>query len=396
MAPLWQLCIEETLERVRVALRRGEDVNSKDGHDETALMFAVEMKHNRIVRLLLEQPAIEVNNRERVHGKTALHLAAYNNNVEAAQLLLSNQQIEVNCKDNRGWTALHWAANRNNVEAMQLLLANQQTEVNCQDNGGQTVLHWAAADNNVEAMQLLLANQQVDVNCQDNRGMTALHWAANKNNVETKQLLLANQQVDVNLKTNNGNTALHLAAGEDNANSIRMLLAHPKFNLANHVNVAGNTPAMVAAINQNRNALKELVDHQSVDLDILDRNGRSLNQIAAWFVQCTPLLEGAQHDFIEFIHLRATPLHPPPPHGKFVIFFSQNGVMDSYGNNSLKIQFVSLLVANLTKLSTGNFLIFSPFRVHFKFLLVLESHVIFLLSSNGTKITQGPGTCARQ
>ena len=276
MAPLWQLCIEETLERVRVALRRGEDVNSKDGHDETALMFAVEMKHNRIVRLLLEQPAIEVNNRERVHGKTALHLAAYNNNVEAAQLLLSNQQIEVNCKDNRGWTALHWAANRTNVEAMQLLLANQQTEVNCQDNGGQTVLHWAAADNNVEAMQLLLANQQVDVN----------------------------------LKTNYGNTALHLAAGGANADSIRMLLAHPQFNLANHVNVAGNTPAMVAAINQNRNALKELVDHQSVDLDILDQNGRSLNQIAAWFVQCTPLLEGAQHDFIEFIHLRAT---PPPP-----------------------------------------------------------------------------------
>ena len=63
MAPLWQLCSEGKLERVRLALRGGGDVNSKDGNNKTALMWAVKKNHNGVVRLLLEQPAIQVNSR---------------------------------------------------------------------------------------------------------------------------------------------------------------------------------------------------------------------------------------------------------------------------------------------------------------------------------------------
>ena len=317
MAPLWQLCSEGKLERVRAALRGGEDVNSRDSKEtKTALMWAVEKKHNGIVRLLLQQPTIQVNDKCRNEGRTALHNAALFNNVDAMQLLLANHQIEVNCQDNTGLTALHYAAVRNNVEAMQLLLANHQIESNCQNNeGGWTALHCAALKNNVEAMHLLLANQQVDVNYQDNEGWTALHYAADKKNVEAMQLLLANEQVDVNLKDKEGNTALlycdtvetmelllanqkvdvnaasnagdtglHLAAQDNDVESIRMLLAHPQFNSANHVAADGYTPAMVAAASQSGNALSELVNHQSVDLDLLDGDGRSLNQISAWFV----------------------------------------------------------------------------------------------------------------
>ena len=61
MAPLWQLCSEGKLVRVRFALRAGEDVNSRNKFNDTALMWAVEKKHNGIVRLLLQQPTIQVN-----------------------------------------------------------------------------------------------------------------------------------------------------------------------------------------------------------------------------------------------------------------------------------------------------------------------------------------------
>ena len=90
--------------------------------------------------------------------------------------------------------------------------------------------------------------------------------------------------MDVNAANNVGETGLHVAAERDNAEMIRMLLAHPQFNSANHVNAEGKTPAMLAAAHQNGDALRELVNHQSVDLDILDGDGRSLNQIAGWFV----------------------------------------------------------------------------------------------------------------
>ena len=80
MAPLWQLCRDGHLERVRLALREGENMNSKDEDNVTALMWAVKEKHNGIVRLLLEQPAIEVHFKDN-EDVTALHYAAIFNNV---------------------------------------------------------------------------------------------------------------------------------------------------------------------------------------------------------------------------------------------------------------------------------------------------------------------------
>ena len=39
----------------------GEDVNSKDSSGRTALIIAVLNKHNSIVKLLLDQPTVDVN-----------------------------------------------------------------------------------------------------------------------------------------------------------------------------------------------------------------------------------------------------------------------------------------------------------------------------------------------
>ena len=61
MEPLWQQCNDGQLERVRLALRDGVDVNRTDEHGAPALVFAVHNKHHGIVKLLLEQPDIEVN-----------------------------------------------------------------------------------------------------------------------------------------------------------------------------------------------------------------------------------------------------------------------------------------------------------------------------------------------
>ena len=59
MAPLWELCMGGKLAEARAALARGEDVNSKVSIGRTALMAAVFKKHNSIVTLLLDQPAVE-------------------------------------------------------------------------------------------------------------------------------------------------------------------------------------------------------------------------------------------------------------------------------------------------------------------------------------------------
>ena len=231
--------------------------------------LAVEEKQNWKVKWLLEN-----NN---------LHFAAEDNNAEAIELLLAHPELaNVNCKDNRDWTALHVASAMNNVEAIQLLLANQHLDVNCKTILGSTALHLAVNRNHVEATQMLLTSQKVDVNIENNCGETVL--LLETNNVGTMQVLLANQRVDTNSTNNDGNTALHIAAIKDDVESIRMLLAHPEFTSANHRNTEGYTPAMMAEGPQ-KGSLRELVSHQSFDLNILDGDElRSLSQIATWFV----------------------------------------------------------------------------------------------------------------
>jgi len=81
-------------------------VNSKDSFGRTALMCAVINKHNSIVKLLLDQPSVKVN--EKLNsGKTALHFAAGANNPEGATLLLLHPGFNsANATDNLGDTAL--------------------------------------------------------------------------------------------------------------------------------------------------------------------------------------------------------------------------------------------------------------------------------------------------
>ena len=61
MIALWELCEEGELTEVRAALARGEDVNSKSEDNDTGLMLAIVNGNNSIVRLLLEQPTLDLN-----------------------------------------------------------------------------------------------------------------------------------------------------------------------------------------------------------------------------------------------------------------------------------------------------------------------------------------------
>ena len=86
MPRLWeQLCDDGKLADV---LARGDSKgDSKDSFGATALMQAVWGNHNSIVKLLLNQPAVDVNVKSN-YGSTALHWAALCNNAQGARMLL--------------------------------------------------------------------------------------------------------------------------------------------------------------------------------------------------------------------------------------------------------------------------------------------------------------------
>lgn len=74
-------------------------------------------------------------------GYTALHRAAYNNNIESVKfLLLSGADFEACTED--GWTPLHSAAHWACYETIGVLLSHG-VNVNCRTKGNLTPLHLA-------------------------------------------------------------------------------------------------------------------------------------------------------------------------------------------------------------------------------------------------------------
>ena len=177
MAPLWQLCKEGKLAKVREALARGEDVNCKDEGNWTAIMLAI--KYNvgtKIVKLLLEQPFVDLNCTNK-YGQTALHIAAMMNSVEATKMLLA-ATVNLNGTDKFGQTALHKAARGDNVEIVKMLLADPRlTTHNHKDNRGWTAVMSAAYYKNAGALRELVAHPSVNLDTKDEHGRSLEEFA---------------------------------------------------------------------------------------------------------------------------------------------------------------------------------------------------------------------------
>ena len=125
MSPLWELCNDGELAEVRAALALGEDVNSKGLFGTTALMYAVSRKHNSIVKLLLDQPAVDVNVKSN-DGWTALYLAAGHNNAEGARMLLLHKDFNsANVTSKNGQTAMMVAVLLRNEGVLHELVEHQ-------------------------------------------------------------------------------------------------------------------------------------------------------------------------------------------------------------------------------------------------------------------------------
>lgn len=140
------------------------------------------------IRSLLQKKA-DVNAAE-PDGSTALHWAAYNNDLECADLLL-RAGANANAQNDLGATPL-WSAAQNGSTAMVRRLLEGGANPNAALEAGETPLMVAARAGYAEIVDLLLAKGG-NPDARGTRGQTALMWAVSQKHPDVVKVLLTHK-----------------------------------------------------------------------------------------------------------------------------------------------------------------------------------------------------------
>lgn len=161
---------------VKVLLDLSCHPSLQDSEGDTPLHDAISKKRDDMLGLLLEHGAdITITNN---NGFNALHHAALRGNPSAMRILLSKlpRPWIVDEKKDDGYTALHLAALNNHVEVAELLVHMGKANLDIQNVNQQTALHLAVERQHTQIVRLLV-REGANLNLADKDGDTPLHEA---------------------------------------------------------------------------------------------------------------------------------------------------------------------------------------------------------------------------
>jgi uncharacterized protein len=171
------------------------------------------------VRALLADRAGAVTSAQ-PDGATALHWAAYHDDLETAKLLLA-AGASPKAENRYGVTPLSLACTNGNAELVKALLT-AGADPNTTLGGGETALMTAARTGRVDAVRAL-CDAGAKVDAVDRKGQTALMWAAHDGHAAVVELLIKSG-ADIRARLKSGFTPMLFAARQGRSDVVRVLL----------------------------------------------------------------------------------------------------------------------------------------------------------------------------
>ena len=260
-------CEYGDLELVRVLLARGADVNwrREKGTLSTGLHYAAKGGHGDLVDLLLAQPGVAVNIKNRKKS-TPLMVACWNGNENIARKLIQVEGIDINCQDNTGWTALHFAAQEDFPGCIQLLREVPGLEWNLKDEDGETPLLKAAAWGNAGSLESILSvpQPQLDLTVTDDEGYNVA-WRAVLNRGEEEEA-----EEDEELDEGDG----------DRQTCVKLLCGDPRVDWNHRDPEDGETPLLSCLEEGEVELAKMIIKNPRVDLNVQNNDAEFPETIA--------------------------------------------------------------------------------------------------------------------
>jgi len=125
--------------------------------------------------------------------------AAGEGDLRTVRKLIHKKSVAVDSTDESNWTALHVAAFNGQVEIINFLMANG-ADVNVQDNSGATPWHLAVLSGSSEACEALLAHPDIDITKKDNQGKRGLQYAKERGVDDVVKLVKKEQSLAMKIR----------------------------------------------------------------------------------------------------------------------------------------------------------------------------------------------------
>lgn len=241
-----------------------ESLKNEKSENEANFFSYISSENISACLSFFENPSYQAWNFRDEDNYSALHHSTYINDYNFTLSIISTTkrnasfkvlQNLINAKSNKGFTALHYAAYRENIKIIKLLLENG-ADLHCKNNAGLNVLHMAAQGNKIKSMYFFLKEYGLDINSIDHNGCTPLHWACYFNSEKIVKFILITNNSEVNSLNNDRFTPLHLAVLSGGYRNVKHLLlkgADP-----NIKNNKGKTPLDLVKTGNNNQIIKLL------------------------------------------------------------------------------------------------------------------------------------------
>ena len=195
------------LNAARVLIQYGADLEVQCGEGNQTIMqvLSAPIFHSFIESLILQEIVLPFTSDTLA---PLLPMAAYDGMVDLIAKLVTQYNVDVNCKDYMQQTALHYACQRGNIECVHLLL-EFNADMLVPNSSGSTALHLVCASGDLETAKVILRRVhsfESLLNAQDTLGCTPVHVALYSSQYEVLLYILTHfsQHLDLTLADHNG------------------------------------------------------------------------------------------------------------------------------------------------------------------------------------------------
>ena len=253
----------------------------------TPLISACKKGHLNAVNVLLAVDNIDVNY-GKGNGQTSLFGACWKGHSRVVKMLLAVDGIQLNKALNTGQTPFYSACREGYSKVVEMLLAVDGIQVNQASDTGRTPLYIACHEGHSKIVELLLTVDGIKVNEAGDEGFTPLNIACHIGHSKIVELLLAVDDIQVNQANNEQVTPLLVGCDKGHSKVVEMLLAVDGIEV-NEVDDEGFTPLNIACYGGHSEVVQMLLAVNGIEVNKADGDG------------FTPLMTALNHNHIAII-----------------------------------------------------------------------------------------------